>query len=71
MRLKELLWRIAKMMETLNVPYMIIGGQSVAAYGGPRSPRNEVYINASNIRTDEVPANADGWGRLRNKEELK
>jgi len=71
MRLKELLWRIAKMMETLNVPYMIIGGQSVAVHGEPRFTGNGAYINASNLRTFAVPANAEGWGLLRNKEELK
>ena len=71
MRLKELLWRIAKMMETLNVPYMIIGGQSVAAYRGPRSTGNGAYINASNLRTLAVPANADGWGCSKSREVMK
>ena len=36
-----------------------------------RSTRNGAYINASNLRTLAVPANADEWGCLRNKEELK
>ncbi len=36
-----------------------------------RFTRNGAYINALNLRTLAVPANADGWGRLRNKEGLR
>ena len=32
---------------------------------------NRAYINASNLRTDEVPANADGWGRFKSREVMK
>ncbi len=55
MRLKELLWRIAKMMETLNVPYMIIGGQSVAVHGEPRFTKDvDITVGVGLERLEDI-----------------
>ena len=42
---QKALAEIARTLEELSVPYMVIGGQAVLLYGEPRLTRENVWYN--------------------------
>lgn len=61
---EQLLARIAKGLESLGIPYMVIGGQAVLVYGEPRLTRDiDVTLGLGPERWQEVAdfARREGW----------
>ncbi len=64
---EELLEKLAIELEKQNVPYMVIGGQAVLAYGEPRLTRDiDLTLGWSSDRAGEIldVAEALGWKAL-------
>ena len=52
---RELLTKIARKLEKLNIPYMVIGGQAVLLYGEPRLTKDiDITLGVGVDRLDEI-----------------
>ncbi|MDY6863525.1 MAG: hypothetical protein SV062_11145 [Thermodesulfobacteriota bacterium] len=52
---EELLIRIASILKTENLPYMIIGGQAVLLYGTPRMTKDiDITLGVNIERLEDV-----------------
>jgi predicted nucleotidyltransferase len=61
--LYPLLEKIARGLESLGLPYMLIGGQAVLLYGEPRLTRDiDVTLGAGPERLPELLSLATEWG---------
>jgi hypothetical protein len=63
---EQLLEAIARGLERLSIPYMLIGGQAVLLYGEPRLTRDIVFASLEDLIIHKVLA-----GRPRDLEDLR
>lgn len=60
---EELLEKLALELEQRKIPYMVIGGQAVLAYGEPRLTRDiDLTLGWNSDRAEEIIRVADGLG---------
>jgi len=68
----QLLGQIARSLDELQIPYMVIGGQAVLVYGEPRLTRDiDITIGVGPERLADLlnVARSAGWGLLVDKPE--